>query len=94
MRATLRGPIRRLVLGAVLTALFLAAPGAVASGHKIHLIPRLWGTGEARYVRDGHDALLERFPVPVDVQASEVSPDGRWGFVWYHEDRPPLKLAI
>ncbi len=94
MRATLRRPIRRLVLGAVLSALFLAAPGAVASGRKLHLVPRLWGTGEARYVGGGCDELLERFPAPVGVRASEVSPDGRRAFVWYNEDRRPLKLAI
>jgi len=94
MFATRPSALRRLLSGALAAAFSLAAPDALAAGAKLRLVKRLWGTGEVRLVDGGHERLLERYPEPISVQATEVSPDGHWAFVWYYTARPPLQLSI
>lgn len=84
----------RVLFGAVLAFVFSSASTVDAAGSKLRLVNKLWGTGEVRVVTGRRERLLERYAKPIGVKATEISPDGRWAFVWYREARPPLQLAI
>lgn len=94
MLAAARFPLGRLLFGAFLALVGLSAPPAQAAGAKLRLVKRLWGTGEVRLVEGGRERPLERYREPISVVATEISPDGRWAFVWHSPARPPLQLAI
>lgn len=79
----------------VVFALFCSnASAAETARSKLRLVNKLWGTGEVRVVTGRHERVLARYAKPIGVEATEISPDGRWAFVWYRAARPPLQLAI
>lgn len=82
------------IFGVVFALVFSSGSTAHAAGPKLRLVKRLWGTGEVHVVTGGRERLLDRYAKPIGVEATEVSPNGRWAFVWYRGNRSPLQLAI
>lgn len=94
MALTVRSALNPLLFGAVLVCPTLTSGSAWAADARLRFVKRNWGVGEVRVVERGRERLVERYPRPIAVEASEVSPDAHWAFVWYRADRGPLQLAI
>src|SRR6185295_14247352 len=76
-------------------AVFANVTPALASGRpSLRLVKRLWGVGEVQVVEGGRVRTLARFPEPIQVEESEVSPDGRRALLWYRVAHSPLKLSL